>query len=211
MKQLLVDYLPFEITANAVNESIAKNNGKLIVTGILQRAESKNQNGRIYPKDTLVREAKKYSDTFIKQHRALGELDHPESSVVNLQNASHNITEMGWSGDNLIGTVEVLGTPAGNILKELFKAGIKLGISSRGLGSVETVAESEDDIGTDEMPAQEVQPDFELIAFDFVSNPSTQGAFMFPMKESINKERAPELCDVYCKTESIISDIISGV
>ena len=211
MKQLLVDYLPFEITANAVNESIAKNNGKLIVTGILQRAEAKNQNGRIYPKDTLVREAKKYTDTFIKQHRALGELDHPESSVVNLQNASHNITEMGWSGDNLIGTVEVLGTPAGNILKELFKAGIKLGISSRGLGSVETVAESEDDIGTDEMPAQEVQPDFELIAFDFVSNPSTQGAFMFPMKESVNKERAPELCDVYCKTESIISDIISGV
>ena len=211
MKQLLVDYLPFEITANAVNESIAKNNGKLIVTGILQRAEAKNQNGRIYPKDTLVREAKKYTDTFIKQHRALGELDHPESSVVNLQNASHNITEMGWSGDNLIGTVEVLGTPAGNILRELFKAGIKLGISSRGLGSVETVAESEDDIGTDEMPAQEVQPDFELIAFDFVSNPSTQGAFMFPMKESVNKERAPELCDVYCKTESIISDIISGV
>ena len=211
MKQLLVDYLPFEITANAVNESIAKNDGKLIVTGILQRAEAKNQNGRIYPKDTLVREAKKYTDTFIKQHRALGELDHPESSVVNLQNASHNITEMGWSGDNLIGTVEVLGTPSGNILKELFKAGIKLGISSRGLGSVETVAE--DDSGQDEgeVPAQEVQPDFELIAFDFVSNPSTQGAFMFPMKESVNRERAPELCDVYCKTESIISDIISGV
>ena len=209
MKQLLVDYLPFEITANAVNESIAKNNGKLIVTGILQRAEAKNQNGRIYPRDTLVREAKKYTDTFIKQHRALGELDHPESSVVNLQNASHNITEMGWSGDNLIGTVEVLGTPAGNILKELFKAGIKLGISSRGLGSVETVSEEGADL--DDVPAQEVQPDFELIAFDFVSNPSTQGAFMFPMKESINKERAPELCDVYCKTESIISDIISGV
>ena len=209
MKQLLVDYLPFDITANAVNESIAKNSGKLIVTGILQRAEAKNQNGRIYPKDTLVREAKKYTDTFIKQHRALGELDHPESSVVNLQNASHNITEMGWSGDNLIGTVEVLGTPSGNILKELFKAGIKLGISSRGLGSVETVAE--DDSGKGDVPAQEVQPDFELIAFDFVSNPSTQGAFMFPMKESVNKERAPELCDVYCKTESIISDIISGV
>ena len=209
MKQLLVDYLPFDITANAVNESIAKNSGKLIVTGILQRAEAKNQNGRIYPKDTLVREAKKYTDTFIKQHRALGELDHPESSVVNLQNASHNITEMGWSGDNLIGTVEVLGTPSGNILKELFKAGIKLGISSRGLGSVETVAE--DDGGKGDVPAQEVQPDFELIAFDFVSNPSTQGAFMFPMKESVNEARAPELCDVYCKTESIISDIISGV
>ena len=212
MKQLLVDYLPFEITANAVNESIAKNNGKLIVTGILQRAESKNQNGRIYPKDTLVREAKKYTDTFIKQHRALGELDHPESSVVNLQNASHNITEMGWSGDNLIGTVEVLGTPAGNILKELFKAGIKLGISSRGLGSVETVAESEDDSGTDEMPAQEVQPDFELIAFDFVSNPSTQGAFMHPMTEGIDEKelRTPIECGKYCKVEYIINDIIRG-
>ena len=214
MKQLLVDYLPFEITANAVNESIAKNNGKLIVTGILQRAEAKNQNGRIYPKDTLVREAKKYTDTFIKQHRALGELDHPESSVVNLQNASHNITEMGWSGDNLIGTVEVLGTPAGNILKELFKAGIKLGISSRGLGSVETVAE--DDSGQDEgeVPAQEVQPDFELIAFDFVSNPSTQGAFMSPgrMNESVNDGVGTRkgICTYDCKIEGIINDIFRG-
>ena len=209
MKQLLVDYLPFEITANAVNESIAKNSGKLIVTGILQRAEAKNQNGRVYPKETLVREAKKYAQVQVKERRALGELDHPDSSVVNLNNVSHNILEMHWNGDDLSGTVEVLGTPAGNILKELFKAGIKLGISSRGLGSVETVAE--DDGGKGEVPAQEVQPDFELIAFDFVSNPSTQGAFMFPMKESVNRERAPELCDVYCKTESIISDIISGV
>ena len=204
MKQLLVDYLPFEITANAVNESIAKNDGKLIVTGILQRAEAKNQNGRIYPKDTLVREAKKYTDTFIKQHRALGELDHPESSVVNLQNASHNITEMGWSGDNLIGTVEVLGTPAGNILKELFKAGIKLGISSRGLGSVETVAE--DDGGKGDVPAQEVQPDFELIAFDFVSNPSTQGAFMAPIQEG----KGHKVKNTQSKVEKIINDILQG-
>ena len=209
MKQLIVDYLPFEIQPLQITESIRENNGKLVVRGILQRANSENQNGRIYPKEILVREAKKYHDTFIRERRAMGELDHPESSVVNLQNVSHNITEMGWSGDNLIGTVEVLGTPSGNILKELFKAGIKLGISSRGLGSVETVAE--DDGGKGDVPAQEVQPDFELIAFDFVSNPSTQGAFMFPMKESVNKERAPELCDVYCKTESIISDIISGV
>ena len=205
-KQLIVDTLLFEISQERIVESMKENGGRLVVTGILQRANSKNQNGRVYPKEVLVREAGKYSDTFISENRALGELDHPESSVVNLQNASHNITEMGWSGDNLIGTVEVLGTPSGNILKELFKAGIKLGISSRGLGSVETVAEEDG-----EVPAQEVQPDFELIAFDFVSNPSTQGAFMFPMKESVNEARAPELCDVYCKTESIISDIISGV
>ena len=210
-KQLLVDYLPFEISPAQITESMKENNGKLVVTGILQRAESKNQNGRIYPKDTLVREAKKYITNFIRESRALGELDHPESSVVNLQNASHNIKEMWWDGNSLKGTVEVLGTPAGNILKELFKSGIKLGISSRGLGSVETV--SEDDQG--EVAAQEVQPDFELIAFDFVSNPSTQGAFMYPMRESVNRElkeiRTPEECGKWCKTEMIINNIIRGI
>ena len=210
-KQLLVDYLPFEISPAQITESMKENNGKLVVTGILQRAESKNQNGRIYPKDTLVREAKKYISNFIRESRALGELDHPESSVVNLQNASHNIKEMWWDGNSLKGTVEVLGTPAGNILKELFKSGIKLGISSRGLGSVETV--SEDDQG--EVAAQEVQPDFELIAFDFVSNPSTQGAFMYPMRESVNRElkeiRTPEECGKWCKTEMIINNIIRGI
>ena len=210
-KQLLVDYLPFEISPAQITESMKENNGKLVVTGILQRAESKNQNGRIYPKDTLVREAKKYISNFIRESRALGELDNPESSVVNLQNASHNIKEMWWDGNSLKGTVEVLGTPAGNILKELFKSGIKLGISSRGLGSVETV--SEDDQG--EVAAQEVQPDFELIAFDFVSNPSTQGAFMYPMRESVNRElkeiRTPEECGKWCKTEMIINNIIRGI
>ena len=204
MRQLIVDYLPFEIEPYQINESMKDNAGKLIVRGVLQRAESKNQNGRVYPKEVLMREAKKYTDTFIQEKRAMGELDHPDSSVVNLQNVSHNVREMHWNDDDLVGTIEVLGTPAGNILKELFKAGIKLGISSRGMGSVETISDGAND-------TQQVQPDFELIAFDFVSNPSTQGAFMFPMKESVNKERAPELCDVYCKTESIISDIISGV
>ena len=210
-KQLLVDYLPFEISPAQITESMKENNGKLVVTGILQRAESKNQNGRIYPKDTLVREAKKYISNFIRESRALGELDHPESSVVNLQNASHNIKEMWWDGNSLKGTVEVLGTPAGNILKELFKSGIKLGISSRGLGSVETV--SEDDQG--EVAAQEVQPDFELIAFDFVSNPSTQGAFMYPMREGVEKElkevRTPAECGKWCKAETIINNIIGGI
>ena len=135
-KELIVSYLPFEITPQQINESLDQNDGRLIVSGVLQRANSKNQNGRVYPKDTLVREAKKYSETFIRESRALGELDHPDSSVVNLNNVSHNVKSMAWKGDDLIGTVEVLGTPSGNILKELFKSGIKLGISSRGLGSV---------------------------------------------------------------------------
>ena len=202
-KQLIVDYLPFEIEPEQINESMKENDGKLIVRGVLQRAESKNQNGRVYPKDILVREAKKYTDEFINQRRAMGELDHPESSVVNLQNVSHNIKKMHFEGDNLLGEVEVLGTPSGNILKELFKSGIKLGISSRGMGSVETVTE---DSGKE---AQEVQPDFELIAFDFVSNPSTHGAFMYPVNESVDKTQ-DRSCDEYCKVESIINDIMRG-
>ena len=200
MKQLIVDYLPFEIQANQINESMKENNGKLVVKGILQRADTKNQNGRVYPKEILVREAKKYSQNFVQQKRAMGELDHPESSVVNLQNVSHNVTEMNWEGDNLVGTVEVLGTPSGNILKELFRAGIKLGISSRGMGSVEPMQEGD---------GQQVGKDFELIAFDFVSNPSTHGAFLYPLKESVGNETpAGRTCGEYCKVESIINDII---
>jgi hypothetical protein len=90
-KKLIVDYLPFEISREAINESISENDGRLIVKGVLQRAEAKNQNGRIYPRETLMREAKKYADVNIAERRALGELDHPDSSVVNLNNASHNV------------------------------------------------------------------------------------------------------------------------
>jgi len=205
MRQLLVDYLPFEVKPEQIVESMKENHGRLVVRGVLQRAESKNQNGRVYPREVLMREVKKYAKEFIGQNRAMGELDHPESSVVNLANVSHNIKEMHWEGDNLLGTVEVLSTPSGNILTELFKSGIKLGISSRGMGSVETVSEAGDE------PSQEVQPDFELIAFDFVSNPSTHGAFMYPMKESVNKDvPVGRTCGEYCKVESLINDIMRG-
>jgi len=202
-KRLIVDYLPFEVSPEQINESISKNDGRLVVKGVLQRADSKNQNGRIYPRETLMRESEKYAQTQIRERRALGELDHPESSVVNLNNVSHNILEMHWNGDDLLGTVEVLGTPAGNILKELFKSGIKLGISSRGLGSVEELGEA-DEKGT---PTVKVKDDFELIAFDFVSNPSTQGAFMHPMNEGIEHKQG-RTCGKYCKIENIINDIM---
>ena len=198
-KQLLVDVRSFDISRQKIDESIKENNGKLVVKGVLQRAESKNQNGRIYPREVLLREVGKYLDTNVSERRALGELDHPESSVVNLNNASHNIVEMHWDGDDLLGTVEVLSTPAGNILKELFRSGSKLGISSRGLGSVEPVNEKNGEDGT-----VEVQPDFELIAFDFVSNPSTHGAFMRPVNEGVEKQK-PET-----KIESIINSIMRG-
>lgn len=197
-KEILRDYTVFEITPQMIKESEEKNNGRVVVNGVLQRAGAKNQNGRIYPKETLMREAKKYAGTYIKERRALGELDHPDSSVVNLNNVSHNVLDMGWQNDDLIGTVEVLSTPSGNILKELFKSGIKLGISSRGMGSVkEIMGEGEETL--------EVQPDFELIAFDFVSNPSTHGAFLSPVNESknINKQNK------YVNVERIITDIIT--
>ena len=198
-KKLLVDVRPFEISRQKIDESIKENAGRLIVKGVLQRAESKNQNGRVYPREVLLKEVSKYLEEQVSERRALGELDHPESSVVNLNNASHNVIEMHWDGDDLLGTVEVLSTPSGNILKELFKSGIKLGISSRGLGSVEPVNEAEGEDGT-----VEVQPDFELIAFDFVSNPSTHGAFMRPVNEGIEKQK-PET-----KIESIINSIMRG-
>jgi len=199
-KQLLVDVRPFDVSTDRINESISENNGKLVVKGVLQRAESKNQNGRVYPREVLLKEVGKYLENQVTERRALGELDHPESSVVNLNNASHNIVEMHWDGDDLMGTVEVLSTPAGNILKELFKSGIKLGISSRGLGSVEPIKEDEQG----EEDTVEVQPDFELIAFDFVSNPSTHGAFMRPVNESV-QPKTPEN-----NIERIINSIMRG-
>jgi len=198
-KKLLVDVRPFEISRQKIDESIKENDGRLIVKGVLQRAESKNQNGRVYPREVLMKETTKYLEEQVSERRALGELDHPDSSVVNLNNASHNVIEMHWKGDDLLGTVEVLSTPSGNILKELFKSGIKLGISSRGLGSVEPMRESEG--GGDTV---EVQPDFELIAFDFVSNPSTHGAFMRPVNEGVERQK-PET-----KIESIINSIMRG-
>ena len=198
-KQLLVDVRPFDISRKKINESIKENDGRLVVKGVLQRAESKNQNGRVYPREVLLKEVAKYLENQVTERRALGELDHPESSVVNLNNASHNIVEMHWNGDDLMGTVEVLSTPAGNILKELFRSGIKLGISSRGLGSVEPIEEKEE--GEDTV---EVQPDFELIAFDFVSNPSTHGAFMRPVNESV-KHQTPEN-----NIERIVNSIMRG-
>ena len=169
MKQLLIDTMLFSVSPQQINES-QSNGGKVIVSGVLQRAEAKNQNGRIYPKEILIREVKKYKENQIKENRALGELDHPESSVINLRNVSHNVLECDWKGNDLVGRVEILPTPSGNILKNLLGAGIRLGISSRGLGSVKEINEN----------TVEVQDDFELIGWDFVSNPSTHGAFMYP-------------------------------
>ena len=197
--EILREWTPITSDKQTINES-KETYGKIMLKGIIQRANTLNQNGRVYPREVLLKEVQKYSENQVTERRALGELDHPESSVVNLNNASHNIIEMHWDGDDLLGTVEVLGTPSGNILKELFRSGIKLGISSRGLGSVETIKEEEEG----EEDTVEVQPDFELIAFDFVSNQSTHGAFMRPVNESV-QPKTPEN-----NIERIVNSIMRG-
>ena len=194
MKNLLVDYTPFHVEPAMITESEVANNGRVIVTGVLQRAGAPNQNERVYPKSILEREVEKYKQTEIAQRRALGELDHPESSVVNLSNVSHNVLDVWWKGNDLYGKVEVLPTPAGNILKELLGMNITLGISSRGMGSVKQMAE-----GT-----VEVQDDFELVCWDFVSNPSTHGAFMNPVALQEGKVKVSK----YHNLDSIINDIL---
>jgi hypothetical protein len=179
-QQILVDYFPIQYNTLELNEAI-KSNGVLRIKAVLQRANQKNQNGRVYPFDILKREADKYMVEFVKQRRALGELDHPETrTVVNLANVAHNIVEMHWDGEDLVGTMEILSTPSGNIVKELIRSGIKLGTSSRGVGSVKQLGE-----GT-----VEVENDYSLICFDIVSNPSTQGAYLGEgIQIALNKNR----------------------
>ena len=189
--------MPLQYNAANLKEAINKN-GIVKVRAILQRANAKNENGRIYPKDILMRESQKYLENFVNKRSALGELDHPESrTVVNLANVSHNITEMHWEGDDLVGTLEVLSTPSGNIIKELIRNGIRLGISSRGVGSVKPSAMEENTV--------EVEEDFNLICFDVVSNPSTQGAYLSEgVKQSLSDNRIARI-------DALVGDFISAL
>ena len=197
---LLTEYRPFKTNKQLAEQSI-KDNKPLIVSGVIQRAEAKNQNERVYPKDVLEREVQRYIDGPIKDKRAMGELDHPESSVINLQNVSHNIRKCWWEGDDVMGEFEILDTPAGKILKALFAAGLMLGVSSRGMGSVEENLNE----GT-----LEVQSDFELLCWDFVSTPSTHGAFVSPVNVNINVNESKIIKPTYkySNVNNIIRDII---
>ena len=192
MKQLLIEHMPFKVDKLLVEQSI-KENKPLRVGGIIQRAGVKNHNGRIYEQKILEREIKKYIDGPVREKRALGELDHPESSVINLNNVSHNIVEVTMKGNDVHGVVEILTTPAGNILKELFRCGVTVGISSRGMGSVEENADG----------VLMVQEDFDLLCFDMVSTPSTPGAYMTPMNEGVSTPTKD-----YTKVNNVIRDII---
>ena len=198
-KQVLIEYLPFKISPQSLMEAKLGPTKNLVVEGVVQRANSLNANKRVYPEPVLKREVEKYISGPIAQNRALGELDHPDSSIINLRNVCHNIKKLWWDGDDLMGRIEILPTPSGNILRDLFLNNITVGISSRGMGSVKPLGE-----GT-----VEVQDDFELVCWDFVSTPSTQGAFMdvVGLSESYNPNNT-NTYNKYQRVNQIITDII---
>lgn len=167
---LLTEWTPLSLNPALIKESRALNGGKIMLKGVIQRADTLNQNGRIYPRAILEREIINYQK-FIKENRALGECDHPDTSVVELKNASHIVREARMEGETVYGTIELLDTPSGKILQSLIESGVTLGISSRGIGSTRQQGGN-----------LIVQEDFQLICFDIVSEPSTPGAFM--IKES---------------------------
>ena len=190
MSNVLVEYTPFKPTITEVKGK----KGVFEVTGVMQRAGAKNQNGRVYDLAVLKREVDKYMEQFVKVGNAYGELDHPESAIVSLKNASHVVKDLWWDGMDLCGKVELLNTPSGNIVKEIIRGGHTIGISSRGTGSVKPTNEGH----------LEVQDDFELVCWDFVSNPSTHGAFMNPISLNESAVKAGK----YDKLHNILGDIL---
>jgi len=194
MKQILIETQTFSAKPVKLVEG-KSSTGNPLVQGILATAEVKNGNGRYYSKELWDREIDKYMES-VNANRALGELDHPDSSIINLKNVSHNIKKIWWDGDNVMGTIEILPTPSGNILAALFQNGIPVGVSSRGMGSLKQMGE-----------LMEVQDDFELLCWDFVSTPSNPGSYM---KEAgmMNESKLPNQNNQYQKVNSIITDIL---
>ncbi len=191
--KLLTEYINFDYSANdsSVILEAKEEDGKLLLSGPLQKANTLNQNGRIYPFEVLKREVGNYQK-FIKEGRALGELDHPDSSVVSLANVSHCIRKAYMEGDTVYGTIEVLSTPKGMILKSLIDSGIKIGISSRGVGSTRRRGDH-----------QEVQDDFQLICWDIVSEPSTPGAFVMKEARDLTQAEITELNNYFSKDDKV--------
>ena len=190
-KKLLIETHTIKVSPSQLTENVNKENGNLMVEGILATAEVKNGNGRYYKKELWDREMEKY-DQLVKERRSMGELDHPESTVINLKNVSHIVTGYNWDGDQLMGKIEILPTPSGNILKELIKNGVSVGVSSRGMGSLEPNGS-----------VMEVQDDFELLCWDFVSTPSNPGSYMHVLKEG--KE---QITFDYTKVNQILHEIL---
>ena len=195
MKQVLIETQLFQVSPKQLAEGNKSTSGNPLVEGILATAEVKNGNGRYYKRELWEREIDKYMSS-VNENRALGELDHPESSIINLKNVSHNIRGIWWNGDKVMGKIEILPTPSGNILKALIENNITVGVSSRGMGSLKQLGET-----------MEVQDDFELLCWDFVSTPSNPGSWMKPingmMNEGLTFKQNP-----YDKVNSVITEIL---
>jgi len=182
MAQLLREY--YELCEGGVCQDLLTEaekkfvrEGGMMLTGKLQEADVQNGNGRVYPRAIMEREIKKYKQ-LVEERRALGELDHPDSSIINLVNVSHMVTEVWMDGPSVMGKIKVLDTPSGQILRALVESGVKTGISSRGMGSVK-----------EQMGKTIVEDDFQLICFDIVSEPSTPNAFMALSENKLMNER----------------------
>jgi len=193
---LLKEWTALQYSPALVKESRDMNGGKIMLKGVIQRADTLNQNGRIYPKGILEREIINYQK-FIRENRALGECDHPDTSVVELKNASHLVKEARMEGDTVFGVVELLDTPSGKILQSLVESGVTLGISSRGVGSTRQQGS-----------ALIVQDDFQLICFDIVSEPSTPGAFINESR-TINSKDLNRTFNKSDRIDRIFNDIIT--
>lgn len=195
--KLINSYETFDYSVGTIKESREQNDGKIIMKGILQKADVLNQNGRIYPLHVLEREVRNYQK-FINENRALGECDHPESSVVNLKNVSHIVRSAYLEQGTVMGTVELLDTPSGKILQSLVESGVKLGISSRGVGSTKKQGDY-----------HVVQDDFQLICWDYVSEPSTSGAFMIQEGKAISPDELKLIFNSTDRIDRILNDILS--
>lgn len=195
--KLLTEWCPVTVTKEMINESRLKNDGKIMLSGVIQRANTLNQNGRIYPHSILQREVMNYQK-LIQENRAMGECDHPDSSVVELKNVSHVVKEARMDGDSVYGVIEILDTPSGKIIQSLIESGVTLGISSRGVGSTQRQGDT-----------QIVQEDFQLICFDMVSEPSTPGAFMLKEGKEINRSDLAKTFNKSDRIDRIFNDILS--
>jgi len=195
--KLLTEWCPISCTKEMINESKIDNNGKIMLRGIIQRANTLNQNGRIYPRSILEREVLNYQK-LIKEDRAIGECDHPDSSVVELKNVSHIVREAKLKGDDVYGVIEILNTPSGQIVQSLIESGVTLGISSRGVGSTKMQGET-----------QVVQEDFQLICFDMVSEPSTPGAFMLREGKIVETKELNNFFNRTDRIDRIFNEILS--
>ena len=196
-KYLLKEFTSFEYLDEDVKK-VTEKGGPMILSGILQRANALNQNGRVYPKDILEREIRNY-EKLIREKRAFGELDHANEPIVNMKNISHTIREIWMEGDVVYGKVEILDTPCGKIIEAIIKAGCRPGISSRALGSLQR-----------ENNVNVVQDDLQIICWDFVSEPSTVGSFMtLAESRQYSNEEINKILSKSDKVDRIVNDILS--